>query len=160
MVTAEDILRSKSQDIITVSPKATIAEALAVMTGHNIGSILITEGDAIRGIWTERDLMRNSLKPDFNPRTSLIQDHMVTRLVYTPHTDTIYQLIDRILGLRHRRLLIQRDGQFIGLLTQGDVMKTFMLEKSKEVEGLNAMVSWEYYEEWRWTKERGQPKTA
>jgi signal-transduction protein with cAMP-binding, CBS, and nucleotidyltransferase domain len=114
------------------------------------------EGDELAGIWTERDLTQNVLEPEFDPHKTRLRDVMVSRLVYTPHTDTVYELMDKILGRRHRHLLIQRDGQFIGLLTSGDVMKAFMQAKQKELQGLNEIIGWEYYEEWRWTRESGK----
>jgi hypothetical protein len=49
-----------------------------------------------------------------------------------------------------RHLLIEKNGEFIGVLSSGDVMKANLNEKTKELEELNAMVSWEYYENWRW----------
>ncbi len=156
MLSAEDLLRSKTGELITTGPDATIAQALELMTGNNVGSILIKNGDALVGIWTERDLLYNSARAGFDPSTARIGDYMITELVYTPHTDTVYNLMDKILGLRHRRLLIEKDGVFIGLLTAGDVMKAFMQEKNKELLGLNQMVGWEYYEDWCWSKESGK----
>jgi len=156
MLTAEDLLKVKDRDVISVSPDATVADALATMDQHRIGAILVKEEARLVGIWTERDLLHNMLDPEFDPKAAKVKDYMVAQLVYTPHTDSVYNLMDKILGRRHRRLLIQRDGEFIGLLTAGDVMRAFMQEKRREMENLNATVGWEYYEEWRWTKESGK----
>ncbi|MCE9616652.1 MAG: CBS domain-containing protein [Lentisphaerae bacterium] len=160
MLTAADILREMPRDLVTTTPDTTVLEALQIMTKKNIGSILIVEGSRPVGIWTERDLMHNTVRPGFNAAATRIGDVMVRNLVYTPDSDTVYELADKILGRRHRRLLIQHDGAFIGLLTSGDVIRAFMRAKQRELEELNAMVGWEYYEEWRWTKESGKAKPA
>lgn len=156
MITAEDILKSKSGELVVVPSGATVQDAVRAMAQRNVGSVLIRDGDALLGIYTERDLLRHSAREGFNAATAPIRDYMVQKLVYTPHTDTVYELMDKLLGRRHRRLLIQRDGQFIGLLTAGDVMRAFMQVKQHELESLHALVSWDYYEEWRWTRESGK----
>ncbi|MDA1043960.1 MAG: CBS domain-containing protein [Verrucomicrobia bacterium] len=150
MMTAEDILIRKGAALHSVFPTATIREALSVMTSIGIGSILIMDKGSLVGIWTERDLTKHSLGDGFSIETTRMESCMVRNLDYTPHTHTILQLMDKIVGRRQRRLLIQKEGKFIGLLKPGDVMRSCLLEKTKEIEGLNALVGWEYYEDWRW----------
>ena len=60
-----------------------------------------------------------------------------------------YQLMDKFLGRRVRHLLIEEDGEYIGLLSVGDVMKANLQQKNEEFEKLNQMVSLEYYENWK-----------
>ena len=74
MQTAEDIVRMKNSAIISVSPQATIAEALQTMVAHKIGAILIMDAGLIAGIWTERDLMRNIQQDpgEYLPQSQLI----------------------------------------------------------------------------------------
>ena len=61
--------------------------------------------------------------------------------------------MDKFLGLRLRHLPVEKEGEFIGLLSVGDVLKASLHEKTEELEKLNGMVSWDYYEEWRWDSE-------
>ena len=150
MLTAEDILKTKEQEIIYVSLENTVAEALKIMLDNNIGAILIKDGEKFVGIWTERDLMRNVVTEGFYSKTSKIKDYMVAELKTTPHTGTIYQLIDRCLGQRHRHLLIEKNNEIIGVLSGGDINKAQLIEKSKELDKLNKIVDWDYYENWKW----------
>ncbi len=152
MLTAEDILKTKNQEIIYVTPENTIAEALEIMLKNNIGAILVKENGKFIGIWTERDLMRNVVTDGFYSKTSKMKDYMVTELKTTPHTDTIYQLIDSCLGQRHRHLLIEKNGEIIGVLSGGDINKAQLIEKSRELDKLNKIVDWDYYENWKWKK--------
>lgn len=75
---------------------------------------------------------------------------MTTDLFFARHDETLYNLMDKFLGLRIRHLPVSENGEFIGLLSSGDVMKAAISAKSAELEKLNDMVSWEYYENWRW----------
>jgi CBS domain-containing protein len=54
----------------------TVYDALRKMLENKIGAILVSDNDQIVGIWTERDLMRNSISEGFNPRTAKIGDYM------------------------------------------------------------------------------------
>ena len=152
MKTAEDILREKGNQIISVSPDSTIYDALRIMIENQIGAILIKQEDKIIGIWTERDLMRNTVTAGFDPKSAIISEYMSTGLKTASYSDTVYALKDKFLGLRLRHLLIEKNGEYIGVLSVGDIIKASLMEKDQELKALNSMVSWEYYENWRWKK--------
>ena len=150
MKTAEQMIKEKGNHLISVSPDTTIYDALRLMIEKQIGAILVKKDDEIVGIWTERDLMRNTVTAGFDARTAKISDYMTTGLKSAPASDTVYMLKDKFLGLKLRHLLIEKEGKYIGLLSVGDVIKASIQEKDRELKDLNAMVSWEYYENWRW----------
>ncbi len=147
--TAKDILSEKGGHLITISSDATVYQALTVMTQNRVGSIVILEEEKIVGIWTERDLMFQALEEGFDPRTARLRDHMSENIISANVNEFAYQLYDKFLGKRIRHLLIQEDGEYIGLLSVGDVMKANLQEKSEQVSELNNMVSLEYYENWK-----------
>jgi signal-transduction protein with cAMP-binding, CBS, and nucleotidyltransferase domain len=151
MKNAEDILKEKGMDLIFVDESSTIEEALRKMVENKIGAILVKSGGKISGIWTERDLMRNTLLQGFDAGTAKIKDYMVTGLISAPANCSVYMLMDKFLGLRLRHLLIEKDGEYVGMLSTGDVIKATLNEKNKDLKELNAILSWEYYENWRWS---------
>ena len=61
----------------------------------------------------------------------------------------VYQLMDKFLGLRLRHLPIVESGEFIGLLSPGDIMKAILREKNLEIGRRNSNLGWEYYEQWK-----------
>ena len=86
---------------------------------------------------------------DFDPATAKIGDHMSTPLHTAPHSTRIYKLEDMFLGLFLRHLPIEKDGEFIGMLSIGDVLRASLLEKDRRFKELNDFVSWDYYENWK-----------
>ncbi len=148
MLTAKDLIEKKGSDLFSVESETTIYDALKIMVDKKIGSILVTEKKKIIGIWTERDLMRNSLKPEFNPKTALVKDCMTPEVHAAPASHNIYQLMAMFLELRHRHLVIEKDGDFIGLIAIEDILKAKLQEKDWELKELNKIASWEYYENW------------
>lgn len=152
MYTAEDILYEKGHKIISTHKDTLIKDALKLMVENKIGSIVIEDDEKIVGIWTERDLMKNVIDVSLDLNTAKIGDHMTSTLRSAPHDSSIIQLLDIFLGKRFRHLLIEKDGEFIGILSMGDVIKADLNKKTAELKSLKATVSWEYYENWRFEK--------
>lgn len=154
MKTAEDIVKNrKLGSLISITADATLHEASQLMVCNKVGAILVLDNGQVAGIWTERDLLKNIVKEGFDLKTAVINDYMTTGLESAPYTDTVYQLMDRFLGLRLRHLLVEKEGEYIGLISIGDVIKECVREKDQELRNLNAIVSWDYYEDWRWHDE-------
>ena len=153
MKTANDMIQAKGSELLCVPEGTTVWDALSKMNARKVGAILITRNAKPVGIWTERDLLRNVLDDAFDLKKSLIDDYMTQELITAPHTDTVYNLMDKFLGLRVRHLLIDQDGEIIGMVSGGDVMKASIQEKDGELKQLNTMVGWDYYENWCWKPE-------
>lgn len=147
--TARDILRDKGGHMLTVAYDATIHQALTLMTQHRVGSILVVDGEKIKGIWTERDLMFRALEDGFDARTALIKERVSENLISASADEVVDQLFDKFLAKRIRHLLIEDDGEFVGLISVGDVMKANLQQKAEEFAELNHKVSLEYYENWK-----------
>lgn len=154
METAKKMVADKGREIMSVPVGTTLFATLEKMNKEKVGAILVTRDQSIIGIWTERDLMQDITQEGFDLNSALIEDYMTTDLKSAAHTDTVFNLMDKFLGLRLRHLLIEEDGNIIGLVSSGDVMKCVIHEKDAELKQLNSMVSWDYYEDWRWKPEK------
>ena len=150
MKTAEQIIEEKGGEIVSVPDSTTVQDALEMMIATQVGAIVITVGGRPSGIWSSRDLMRNVLEKDFDTRSAKVGDYMTRNIHSAPHTDNTFNLMDKFLGLRINHLLVEKEGKYVGLLSTGDVMKTVIQDKTEELGKLQAMVSWDYYEEWKW----------
>jgi CBS domain-containing protein len=147
--TAQQILQDKGGELYTVAGETMVLEALRIMVKSKVGSVLIKEGTRVVGIYTERDLMRNTIDPEFDPASTPISQVMTRGLRFAPHTDTAFELMDKFLGLRLRHLLIDQDDEFIGLLSIGDVVRSALRQRTRELEELQQVANWEYYAEWK-----------
>jgi len=154
MFTAEKIINEKSHDIVSVSPDSTVADALKIMLEKKIGAIAIKDGEQYIGIWTERDLMKNVVTEGFFSKTSKIKDFMSTDLKTAQFDESVFALQDKMLGERVRHLFIVKEEKIIGILSTGDIIKTILNDKNKELKDLNAIVNFDYYENWKFVKKR------
>ena len=146
---ARDILKDKGGHLVTINSNASVYQALTLMTQNHVGSVVVTEDEKIIGIYTERDLMFHALEEGFDPKSSRLKDHLSESLISANVEEQAYQLYDKFLGRRIRHLLIEENGDYIGLLSVGDVMKVNLQQKTEELKELQSMVNLEYYENWK-----------
>ena len=149
MNTAEDIVRDKPQEIVSISWDQTVHQACLEMVERRIGAILVKKDGKFVGIWTERDLLLKMTEKGFDPHTAIVGDHMSTPLKTAPHSTRIHKLNEMFLGLYLRHLPIEKNGEFVGLLSIGDVLRASLIEMDQQLKQLNAYVTWDYYENWR-----------
>jgi len=154
MKTAEDIITEKGSETVCVSKEQTLFEAIQLMNEKKIGAILVKDGEDLIGIWTERDYLRNSSDPDFNPQTVKIGDYMSSPLHFAKHDANLTQLEEMFLGLYLRHIPVQKKGTFIGMVSIGDVLRANLLDKDHKIKELNSMASWQYYENWGWDRKK------
>jgi signal-transduction protein with cAMP-binding, CBS, and nucleotidyltransferase domain len=154
MITAEEVLKEKNREMVCISSDRTIRESLRLMNKQNIGAILVKKKGKIVGIWTERDLLHNINLSEFDPDTNLIGDYMTTPLFTTAHSTSILKIKEMFLGLFIRHILVEKDGDYIGLLSIGDVLRASLVAQGLEIKELNSIGSWEYYENWGWPRKK------
>jgi len=152
MKTAEAIIANKGSEVVCVSKEQTLHEAIQLMNEKKIGAILVKEGDDMIGIWTERDYLRNSSDPNFDPTTAKVGDHMTSPLYFAPFDANLTQLEEMFLGLFLRHIPVQKEKRFIGMVSIGDVLRANLLEKDRKIKELNSLASWQYYENWGWDR--------
>jgi signal-transduction protein with cAMP-binding, CBS, and nucleotidyltransferase domain len=154
MKTAEDIVRDKKADIVSVSYDQTVQHACQLMVDKKIGAILVKKDNDYVGIWTERDLLCNMTAPGFDPETAQINDYMTAPLYSVSHDTTLHKIEEMFLGLFVRHLPVDKEGETIGMISIGDVLRANLLQKEQQFKDLNAFVNWDYYENWKWGRKK------
>jgi len=149
MKTAEDIIKDKQREIVSISSDQTVYQACRKMVDNKIGAILVKQNDEFVGIWSERDLLRNITSEGFDPKKAKVGDYMTSPLRSASHSTRIYRLEEMFLGLFLRHILIEKEGEYIGMLSIGDVLRAGLLEKDRQSKEINDFVSWDYYENWK-----------
>ena len=152
MKTAEDIIKEKNSETVWARKDQSLSEAIDLMNHSKIGAILVKENEQIVGIWTERDYLRSSSDADFDAKKAQIGEHMTSPLHFAPHDASLTQLEEMFLGLYLRHVPVEKEGQFIGMVSIGDVLRANLLDKDRQITELNSLASWQYYENWGWDR--------
>jgi len=150
--TAEDIILDKKNATVSITKTQTLSEAIDLMNHSKIGAILVEEDGNIVGIWTERDYLRGSSDPTFDPKSAPVGQHMTSPLHFAKHDASLTELEEMFLGLYVRHIPVKKEDRFIGMVSIGDVLRANLLEKDRQIKELNSMASWQYYENWGWDR--------
>jgi CBS domain-containing protein len=137
-----EILRRKGGDVATIAPEAKVRQLLALLAEHNIGAVVVsTDGTTIEGIASERDVVRR-----LNQRGAGLLDAPVSSIMTaTVRTcapgDKVEDLRATMTEHRIRHVPVVRDGELIGIVSIGDVVKSAISELETEREQLVDYIS-------------------
>ncbi|MBP7998363.1 MAG: CBS domain-containing protein [Chloroflexi bacterium] len=117
------ILATKVKGVITITPEKTLKDAAALLAQHRIGVLIVlNETGQISGILSERDIIREAAHND--QVLSQTVSHVMTQNVITgTPDDDIYSVAHLMTERRFRHLPILDEGQLVGLISIGDIMK-------------------------------------
>ncbi|HEV8461666.1 MAG TPA: CBS domain-containing protein [Gaiellaceae bacterium] len=140
MSTAADILSAKEQRILSVDAEATVLEAAQQMIDANVGSLLVSVDGRITGIVTERDYLRRVVLEARDTATTVGEIMTSPLIVVTPDT-SVEQCQALITERRIRHLPVADNGQVIGMISIGDVVKWASTQQSVEIQYLHEYIN-------------------
>jgi CBS domain-containing protein len=108
--------------VVTASPDETVATALQRMIDHDIGAVVVAEGETPVGVFTERDVTRRVLTdPDLLSRR--VGEVMSSPVVTTGPDEEIVTVFETMTARKIRRLPVVEGGQLVGILTERDLLR-------------------------------------
>lgn len=136
-----DVLRAKpSQDVITISPEATVRELIALLAQHNVGALIVSsDGSAVEGIVSERDVVRR-LHSDESVVNGPVAAIMTTNVKTCEPEQSLDELMQLMTDNRFRHVPVVSDGALTGVVSIGDVVKNRMAELEFERDQLDSYV--------------------
>ena len=134
MIKVETLLDRKGNAVWTISPDATILDALVKMAKKNVGALVVEENGEICGIVSERDFARKTAESRSGNLIAAVRDFMTDEV----HTVTPDQTLDdcmQWMTREHIRYLpVVESGELVGLVSIGDVVKNLLEEKSRTID--------------------------
>jgi CBS domain-containing protein len=110
-----------STNVVTCRADTTLNDAARLMRDRDIGDVLVTEGDRLRGIVTDRDIVVRCLASDADPAQAKVSEACSSELT-TARPDTSIADAARMMSERAiRRLPIVDDGRPVGIVSIGDL---------------------------------------
>jgi len=136
-----DVLKAKAgHDVITIKPDATVRELLALLAEHNIGAVIVSGGGtAVDGIVSERDVVRKLNGNDAILDASV--EEIMTAVVQTcePGAD-VDEVMAQMTEHRIRHVPVIDEGELVGVVSIGDVVKSRILQLEFERDQLDSYV--------------------
>lgn len=136
-----EILSEKSGAVIEIDGGATVFEAVCAMVKANVGALLVTDGEEIAGIFTERDYLRRIAVEGRRSRDTLVREVMSAPVIcVTPETDvdeSMAMMTDR----RIRHAPVVEDGALVGMVSIGDLVKFRSKRQTFQIQYLTDYIS-------------------
>jgi CBS domain-containing protein len=136
-----DVLRGKGGAVVTINPDATVAELVAGLADHNIGAMVVAGPDGVKGIVSERDVVRQLHTHGASVLSRPVEKIMTSVVSTCSKEDTVDSLTLLMTENRVRHVPVLEDGNLIGIVSIGDVVKTRMQELESEHEQLQSYIT-------------------
>jgi CBS domain-containing protein len=144
MKTVRDILAAKDQRVCSIHPKATVFDALKLMSEMEIGAVMVLdETGAVRGILSERDYARKIRLQGKTSRETAVAEIMtpVEHMHTVKPTNTLEDCMVLMTAKHVRHLPVFEDSRFLGVISIGDVVKAIISEKQSLIDQLHDYIS-------------------
>jgi CBS domain-containing protein len=123
MLTAKDILKDKGRAVWSVKPTDSVLQALGVMAEHDIGAVLVMDGDKLVGVLSERDYARKVVLAGRSSKDSPVKDVMTVHVVCVAPERTIDECMALMTSKRLRHLPVLDHKRVVGIVSIGDLVK-------------------------------------
>ncbi len=136
MKSVSAVLRRKSASIASVSPSASVMEALKIMSEKNIGSVVVMENDRYLGIMTERDYSRKVILKGKNSTDTHVSEIMSADLPFVKPSDSIDHCMELMTNLNIRYMPVFDNNRLTGIISMSDVVKETILAQKDTIDHL------------------------
>lgn len=127
------ILSRKGNDIVTLSPEATLGDAVASLARNRIGAIVVTDANmGVEGIISERDVVRLIGERGVDVLSEPLAGLMTKAVVTCAPDETVPQIMERMTRGRFRHVPVVSGGKLVGIISIGDVVKYRVEEMERE----------------------------
>jgi CBS domain-containing protein len=138
----ETILRDKGSWVATISPDATIEEAVATLNRERIGALVVSEdGAAVDGVLSERDIVIALAKEGAALLARTVAEVMTRNVITCDPRDSVSELMAEMTNRRIRHLPVVKDGQLRGIVSIGDLVKNRLDEVEFEASSLRTFIA-------------------
>ena len=141
-MTGRSILERKGRNVVSISPDATIVEAVAVLAMHRIGAVVVCDNEkAVKGILSERDVVRAIAGEGPQALDRKVSDFMTSKVHVCHEHNTVNEVMEVMTVNRFRHLPVELDGRLDGIISIGDVVKRRIEEVEREAEEIKAYIA-------------------
>jgi CBS domain-containing protein len=113
-----------STQLVTVSSDATVVEAARLMRDHDIGPVLVMDGDELRGILTDRDITVRAVAEGRDVATTPVSEVVSQSLTTVSSSDALDTAAETMRGEALRRVVVVEGGRPVGMLSLGDLAQS------------------------------------
>ena len=122
-MSVESILSKKGADVATIAPDASVKRAADWLLAKNIGALVVTSGNAIVGLISEREIVHAFSRHGEDATSMPVKEIMRHGVVTVSPAETAAHVMNLMTRHRVRHIPVLRDGKLAGIISIGDVVK-------------------------------------
>jgi len=135
------ILHHKGANVWTISPQATVFEAIQLLAERNIGALPVVEGDKLVGIFSERDYTRKVALEGKTSHHTKVREILTTNVSTISPNDTVEDAM-RLMSEKHiRHLPVMENDRMVGFVSIGDMVNCIISAQSAAIDQMEAYLS-------------------
>ncbi|HSF85129.1 MAG TPA: CBS domain-containing protein [Acidimicrobiia bacterium] len=140
--TVAHLLAAKGRDIWSVSPDDTVFKALEDMAEKGVGAMVVLDGDGnLAGIMSERDYARKVVLVDRVSRETTVSEIMTPEVHCVSLHSTVEECMSMMTDRRIRHLPVLDEGNVVGVVSIGDIVKAVMRDQRQLIEQLEQYIT-------------------
>ncbi len=140
-ITVKQVLDQKGGAAYSVTSGVSVFEALGVMAKHNVGALLVIDDGKLVGIFSERDYSRNVALKGLHSRELKVGEVMTRNVVTAAPTEQLAAVMQTMTNRRFRHLPVLQDGELLGIISIGDVVKAIIQEQESTIHQLSSYIA-------------------
>jgi len=133
-----DIVRNR--ELFSVEEHQTVAEVARKMAELHVGAILVLNGAQLRGIFSERDLMKRVVLEQRDPKSTPVGEVMTQEVATIDESASIEEAMEEMQAHKCRHLPVTRGAQVAGFLSMRDLMNYELARKTEELHHMRAYI--------------------
>lgn len=130
------VLPQPRRPIVFVDSKLSVADCIEMMSKQDIGALVVQEGDKLRGIISERDIIRSCMRRGLDPTTTRAEDVIGPEFSILNLFDPVEKAMEVITQTKRRHVLVAEEGKVIAILSIGDLLFHLLDDKMRVIEQL------------------------
>lgn len=138
------VLKGKGREVYWVAPSTSVYDALQIMAEKEVGALLVMQDGLSVGLVSERDYARKVILQGRLSKDTAVSEIMTSDLVSVTPQDTVDECMRLMTEHRVRHLPVMSNGEVVGMISLGDLVKWIIDSQEAEIRQLHAYIAGGY----------------
>lgn len=141
MKTVAQVLQRKALAVLGIGPEDTVFDALRLMAEHDVGALLVMDGERLAGIFSERDYARKVILVGKASRDTLVREIMTVDVHVVSPANTVDECMALMSDLRVRHLPVVDSARVLGVISIRDAVRATIDDQRFQIQQLESYIS-------------------
>jgi CBS domain-containing protein len=141
MQRVKHLLARKGKEVWSVDVEEPVLEAIQIMADRQIGALPVTRNGELAGIISERDYARKVILMGRSSAETQVWEIMSSPVITVSPNEDVRQCMQLMTEKRIRHLPVVADGQMVGVISIGDLVRAVIEEQDQTIEQLERFIA-------------------